>query len=107
MSSFILIVGWLCIACICVALAAAAISVAAYLCAKALERFEWAIAAKTTHSCGLQLAAAAYWFSESKEAYEVLRTLSERLVKGYGIDESQWRDAWRKRLSTTTSGPTP
>lgn len=101
----ITILGWICAVALCIAAAGFSISLAADLVRRAFERFEWAIVAKTTHNCGLLLRSAAYWFSESKEAYALLITLSDRLIKGYGIDESQWRDEWRNRLSSKPHFP--
>ena len=96
MSTFVTIVGWLCLVFICLGIASAVVYAAAVACSKALERFEWAIDAKTRHEVGRSIGASAWWFSECPDTSLALRILAERLMTQGGADADQWREQWRK-----------
>lgn len=100
MSTFVTIMGWLCLALICFGIAATVVYAAATACSKALERFEWAIDAKTRHEVGRSIGASAWWFSECPDTSLALRILAERLMNQGGADADQWREQWRKARKT-------
>lgn len=104
MTTFISIFGWICLALLCVAFAGLAVALAATACKKALERFEWAVDAKTRHEVGRSIGASAWWFSECPDTSLALRILAERLVNQGGADADQWREQWRKARQSPVNG---
>lgn len=88
--------GWMCLVALCIAAAALAIALAAHCYGKAMERFEWAVDAKTRHALGRSIAASAHWFSESQDTWLALKILGERIINQGGADSDQWREEWRK-----------
>lgn len=95
MNTFVTIFGWICLGAICVALCALVVVAAAESCHRALERFEWAIAAKTRHEVGRSIGASAWWFSECPDTSLALRILAERLINQGAADANDWRQQWR------------
>lgn len=106
MNTFVTAVGWFVIAVLSFAAACAAGSLLIWRFQKALERFEWAVDAKTRHEMGRSIGASAWWFSECPDTSLALRILAERLINEGGADADQWRTQWRQaRQSPTTSTP--
>jgi hypothetical protein len=95
-NTFVTIVGWMCLLLLSAAFAGLAVVIAATACRKALERFEWAIDAKTRHEVGRSIGASSHWFSENPDTSLALRILAERLMNEGGADADQWREQWRK-----------
>jgi hypothetical protein len=96
MINFPEVVGWTCIVVICLIALALAVALAAYLCGKALERFEFAIAMKARQDAGRSLDASAWWFSESPDTSLAIRIIGTRLARGESIDADTMREQWRK-----------
>jgi ribosomal protein L16/L10AE len=71
-----------------------------------MERFEWAVAAKTLTEAGRSLGASAWWFSECPDTSLAIRIIAERMKDGMGFDSNQMREQWRKGRQPTphTSG---
>lgn len=109
MTTFITIMGWVTVAAVCIALAAFGVALAADQCRRALERFEWAVDAKTRHEVGRSIGASAWWFSENPDTSLALRILAERLINQGGADADQWREQWRKarQLPSTSTASQP
>lgn len=111
MTNFPTVLGWLCIAMMCLAVLAFAVALAADLCRRALERFEWAIAAKVRQDVGRSLDASGWWFSESPDASLAIRIIGTRLSRGESIDAGGMREQWRKarmpQASAAESGDAP
>jgi hypothetical protein len=100
LSTFITIVGWLCLTFICLSVLCGAVGFAAMFVGKALRRFEWAVADKTRHEVGRSIAASAHWFSESDETRKALKILGDRLTRGLATGPDEWREEWRKERAT-------
>jgi hypothetical protein len=96
MNDFPTYLGWLCLVLVCLATLAFAIALAADLCRRALERFEWAVIAKARQEVGRSLDASGWWFSESPDTSLVVRIIGTRLARGEGIDADSMREQWRK-----------
>lgn len=106
MSTFVTAVGWFVIAMLCMALACGMVCLVLYCYDKAMQRFEWAVDAKTRHEVGRSIGASSWWFSECPDTSLALRILAERLMNQGGADADQWREQWRKaRKSPSTSTP--
>lgn len=106
MTTFVTILGWLCILFICISILCGAIGFAAMFVGKALERFEWAIAGKTRHEVGRSISASAHWFSESDDAWRALKILGDRLTRGMGAaDPNEWREEWRRQRAAKAKQP--
>lgn len=97
MNTFAQIMGWLCIAALGVTLAALAVIIAAEMCRKALERFEWAVADKTRAELARQVRVCAHWLSESPDARHALDALAEQIRDYSGCgDPGTVRERWRQ-----------
>lgn len=97
MTTFVTCIGWFVLAMLSVASASGMICLALYLYEKAMQRFEWAVAAKTLQETGRSIGASAWWFSECPDTSLALRLLAERMTNGLAIsDTSNWREQWRK-----------
>jgi hypothetical protein len=97
MTAFVTCVGWFVIAMLSLALAAGMICIALWLYEKAMERFEWSVAAKTLQEAGRSIGASAWWFSECPDTSLALRILAERMTNGLAVsDTSNWREQWQK-----------
>lgn len=106
MNTFVTCIGWFVIAMLSLGFAAGMISFALYCYQKAMERFEWAVAAKTLTEAGRSLDACSWWFSESPDVSLAIRIVAERMTAGMGFDANQMREQWRKgRQPTPVSEP--
>ncbi len=103
MTIFITCVGWFVIAMLSLAFASGMICLTLWLYAKAMERFEWAVAAKTLNEAGHSLGACSWWFSESPDASLAIRIVAEKMTSGMGFDANQMREQWRKGRTTDNS----
>lgn len=95
MQTFITIVGWLTVVLICAAALAFAVALAADLCRRALERFEWAVGDKVRHELGRSIHASAHWFGECQDTALAIKMLGDRLIRQGCADSNEWREAWR------------
>lgn len=98
MNSFVTGVGWFTVAMLALALACFAICCVLWLYEKAMERFAWAVDAKTRMEIGRSMGASSWWFSEHPPTSLAIRILAERISKGQAPDPDQWRDQWRKGM---------
>lgn len=105
MTAFVTCIGWFVIAMLALALAVGMVCLALWLYQKAMERFEWAVAAKTLSESGRSLGACAWWFSECPDTTLALRIVAERMTGGMGFDANQMREQWRKGRVTDNSAP--
>jgi apolipoprotein N-acyltransferase len=106
MNSFVTGVGWFVIAMLALALACFAVCCVLWLYEKAMERFEFAVAAKTLASAGRSLGATSWWFSESPDTSLAIRIVAERMTNGLGFDSNQMREQWRKGRADSATGDT-
>lgn len=95
MNDFATFAGWFVFCMLSLVLACAAICAVIWLYQKAMERFEFAVAAKTLAEAGRSLGATAWWFSESPDTSLAIRIVAERMANGLAFDSSQMRDQWR------------
>lgn len=96
MNTFATYVGWFCLALLCLAGAALAVTCAADACRRTLERFEWAIDAKTRQEIGRSIDASGWWFSESPDTSLAIRIIGTRLARGESTDADSMREQWRR-----------
>jgi hypothetical protein len=96
MNAFITVCGWLVVVLMVTAGCALLVIVAADMCRRMLQRFEWAVDTKTRQEVGRSLDASGWWFSESPDASLIVRIIGSRLARGESIDADSMREQWRK-----------
>jgi hypothetical protein len=104
MNQFVTFVGWACLLFTSIAALAACVAVAANCCKRALERFEWAVDAKTRQDVGRSLDASGWWFSECPDTSLAIRIIGTRLARGESIDADGMRAQWRKARASQGTG---
>jgi len=102
-NSFVTGVGWFVIAMLAIALACGMICLVLRVYEKAMERFAWAVDAKTRMELSRRIGAASWWFSEHPETSLAIRILAERIGRGEAPDPDQWRDQWRNGMKPNSA----
>jgi hypothetical protein len=101
MSTFITIVGWLCVALALIIAAGVIVLMVITAGERLMDRIEARGETRARREIYERITATAYWFGEDPVTYSLLRTFADRVVRGTEYDANGIREEWRESRRST------